>query len=517
MFQKSLLILVFGIFFDATFALQTTPDLGTLANDDADRSYDTPVLTCHSNFNVTIEAGNWALIAVEGFELIRGNYGNGDYGNTNQYSECVSIVPYADLHFDVQDNCHGGPRNTMKEFNNTYTWTLRARAEWMVETQQDRLFPMKCEYTLTGEAQWESVTKVVTQIFSTEAAVEATRAVKINGSTIHLVNANDADDGTTDQNWAHLDSVTVGQQVRFLINTTNTGWHSETPHVGVTGCWFYDRDPYDPDAMEFNLVDQHGCNKPPSYYDPFTAATTPGVNGMYLNVHPVDDWNPSVGASANPASNPTDGGTTPPGYLSGGDQFGYAYSDKLKMFKFPGTNQVWAKCELRFCVERDDPRCITPNCIGRFYTGTYDINGAYGQVFKRRRRSADTTDQPHYKEDVITVIAVNSPGTTTKIGVNGPGDMLTLESGMAEGMSAECETKFYAVLAVTICLGLALLGILIVYLFKRAAGRISPVDKARFIEDHYGRPNSVGGGMYGGGMRMNMMGNNNGGLPMISK
>jgi len=44
------------------------------------------------------------------------------------------------------------------------------------------------------------------------------------------------------------------------------------------------------------------------------------------------------------------------------------------------------------------------------------------------------------------------------------------------------------------------------------------VDKARIIEDHYGRPNSVGGGgMYGGGMRMNMMGNNGGGLPMISK
>ena len=48
-------------------------------------------------------------------------------------------------------------------FNNTYTFTLRARAEWMVETQQDRLFPMECEYTLTGEANWESVTKGVTQ------------------------------------------------------------------------------------------------------------------------------------------------------------------------------------------------------------------------------------------------------------------------------------------------------------------------------------------------------------------
>jgi hypothetical protein len=94
--------------------------------------------------------------------------------------------------------------------------------------------------------------------------------------------------------------------------------------------------------------------------------------------------------------------------------------------------------------------------------------------------------------------------------------MLTLESEMMEGSTA-CETKFYSVLSVTVCLGLTPLGILIVYLFKRAAGRISPVDKARFIEDHYGRPNSVGGGMYGGGMRMNMMPNSGGGLPMISK
>jgi len=263
--------------------------------------------------------------------------------------------------------------------------------------------------------------------------------------------------------------------------------------------------------MEFDLVDSHGCNKPPSYYDPFTAATTPGVNGMYLNIRPVDTTLDPAGLTAgvNPMSFN--------GYLTGSKHAGYAYSDKLKMFKFPGTEQVWAKCTLRFCVEDDDPRCITPNCQGKYYSGTYD-NGGYGTVYRRRRRrSVDATvPPPPYTEDVITVIAVTSPGTTTKIGVNGPGDMLTLESGESKTVSMECETKFYAVLAVTICLGLALLGILIVYLFKRAAGRISPVDKARFIEDHYGRPTS--GGMYGGGgMRMNMMGGNGGGLPMISK
>ena len=68
-----------------------------------------PVLTCHSNFNVSIEAGNWALIAVEGYELERGNYGYQD-GND---SMCVSRVPYGDLHFDIQDHCHGGSK-TMK-------------------------------------------------------------------------------------------------------------------------------------------------------------------------------------------------------------------------------------------------------------------------------------------------------------------------------------------------------------------------------------------------------------------
>jgi hypothetical protein len=48
-------------------------------------------------------------------------------------------------------------------FNNTYTFTLRARDEWMVETQKDRLFPLKCEYEVTGEGAWDSVTKTMTQ------------------------------------------------------------------------------------------------------------------------------------------------------------------------------------------------------------------------------------------------------------------------------------------------------------------------------------------------------------------
>ena len=46
-------------------------------------------------------------------------------------------------------------------------------------------------------------------------------------------------------------------------------------------------------------------------------------------------------------------------YLSGFNQWGMAYSDVFKMFKFPGTNLIWAKCNLRFCSEEEDPRCIT--------------------------------------------------------------------------------------------------------------------------------------------------------------
>ena len=126
--------------------------------------------------------------------------------------------------------------------------------------------------------------------------------------------------------------------------------------MGVTGCWFFDRDPSDSDAMRFDLVDQYGCNKPPSYYDPFVAADTPGVNGMYLNHQPVDAWDSST---AGITDDPLVTSNTIPGYLSGTKEAGMAYSDKLKMFKFPGTQQVWAKCELRFCVEDDDPRCIT--------------------------------------------------------------------------------------------------------------------------------------------------------------
>jgi hypothetical protein len=489
----------------ATMALQTTPDLGGLATDDGDRTnYQIPVLTCHNDFDVTIEAGDWALIAVEGYELDSGNYGYSAAANPM----CVSATPYATLHYDLQLNCTGGG-NTLTIKDNVYKWNVRARAEWMVETQQDRIFPMECTYSITGEAQWDSVTKGVTQVISTKAPVEATRNVIISGSEINLVNANDADDSGTPGVWGKLDSVQVGQEVRFRIDTTLTGWHKETPYVGVTGCWFYDRDPTDTDAMKFDLVNQNGCNKPPKYYDPFTAAETPRVNGMLLNKKPKDTI-----PTGTEVSDPMIG---PQGYLSGDVEKGIAYSDKLKMFKFPGTGQVWAKCTLRFCVEATDPRCITPNCVGKYYTGASYANGGDPTLYRRRRSAGNVTT-----EEVITVIAVTSAGTTTKIGVNGPGDMLTLESS-SDGMDLECETKFYAVLAVTICLGLALLGILIVYLFKRASQRISPVDKARIIEDHYGRPTSVGsavgGGMYGGGgMRMQMMGGNGGGgLPMISK
>jgi hypothetical protein len=205
--------------------------------------------------------------------------------------------------------------------------------------------------------------KLLNRVFSTEAEIEATRNVIINGSTIHLVNANDADDGAAaDTVWAHLDQAQVGQMVRILINTTNTGWHYEAPYVGVTGCWFYDQPPENPDAMQFNLVDQYGCNKPPSYYDPFTAADTPRVNGMLLNKQPVDSIDPSS-AAADPTAQ---AGTPSAGYLSGPQEKGVAYSDKLKMFKFPGSGVVYSKCTLRFCVEWDDPRCITVSFIPRF-------------------------------------------------------------------------------------------------------------------------------------------------------
>ena len=148
-------------------------------------------------------------------------------------------------------------------------------------------------------------------------------------------------------------------QVRLLIDTLNTGWHAEAPYVGVRGCRFYDRDPAGADgvnAVNITLTDENGCNKPPRYYDPFAASRTAGVNGMYMNEQPVDDWMTSnAGGLPPPSTDPM----IPGGYLSGEDELGMAYSDVFRMFKFPGTNSVWAKCELRFCFERDDPRCIT--------------------------------------------------------------------------------------------------------------------------------------------------------------
>jgi hypothetical protein len=179
----------------------------------------------------------------------------------------------------------------------------------------------------------------------------------INGFTIQLVNANDVDDGLSDGVWQFLDQAQVGQMVRLFINTTNTNWHYKAPYIGVTGCWFYDQEPSNPDAMQFDLVDQYGCNKPPSYYDPFTAAETPRVNGMLLNKKPVDSIDPSSAAA-----DPTAGS----GYLTGPQEKGVAYSDKLKMFKFPGSGIVCSKCTLRFCKESDDPRCITVSFIQLF-------------------------------------------------------------------------------------------------------------------------------------------------------
>ena len=56
----------------------------------------------------------------------------------------------------------------------------------------------------------------------------------------------------------------------------------------MSGCFFYDRDPKDVDAVKFDLIDENGCNDSPNYYNPFAAATEPGVNGMYLNQKPID-------------------------------------------------------------------------------------------------------------------------------------------------------------------------------------------------------------------------------------
>ena len=60
--------------------------------------------------------------------------------------------------FHSQNECQNF---TMREFNNTYLFTLRARKRWEVETLHDRFFQIRCEYHLTGEGYWESVTKSV--------------------------------------------------------------------------------------------------------------------------------------------------------------------------------------------------------------------------------------------------------------------------------------------------------------------------------------------------------------------
>ena len=42
------------------------------------------------------------------------------------------------------------------------------------------------------------------------------------------------------------------------------------------------------------MVSTDGCNNPPSYYDPYKAGGTPFVNGMWLNIKPVDDASKSA-------------------------------------------------------------------------------------------------------------------------------------------------------------------------------------------------------------------------------
>ena len=59
-----------------------------------------PNLQCHTNFNVTIDAGNWSSIAIAG-------YGQGRAQDGNE-AMCFSQTPHGPLHFDVQDHCQGG-------------------------------------------------------------------------------------------------------------------------------------------------------------------------------------------------------------------------------------------------------------------------------------------------------------------------------------------------------------------------------------------------------------------------
>ena len=53
------------------------------------------------------------------------------------------------------------------------------------------------------------------------------------------------------------------------------------------------------------------------------------------------------------------------------------------------------------------PFAPQPNCRGKFYNGYYG-NGAFQTDFRRRRRSADATEAPHFKEEIINVFYVAS-------------------------------------------------------------------------------------------------------------
>ena len=76
-------------------------------------------------------------------------------------------------------------------------------------------------------------------------------------------------------------------QVRLLINSTVTEWHSQVPYVGVTDCSFYGSDPSrsDDDPITFGIIGENGCISPPSFYNPFEAAAAT-AKGMYLNEQP---------------------------------------------------------------------------------------------------------------------------------------------------------------------------------------------------------------------------------------
>ena len=58
-----------------------------------------PNLVCTSSFGVTISAGNWASIAVEGYEHEQGDA---------EYRKCVSQTENGKLEFNVQTDCKAG-------------------------------------------------------------------------------------------------------------------------------------------------------------------------------------------------------------------------------------------------------------------------------------------------------------------------------------------------------------------------------------------------------------------------